>query len=89
MITLSVNQIKNKRIHKGGTKMNMKKFTKRILAIVAAGVMTMGMAMPAFAAEPDITNMQKKPISARPIILRWERQRHLALLLHRLQRAKM
>lgn len=49
MITLSVNQIKNKRIHKGGTKMNMKKFTKRILAIVAAGIMTMGMAMPVFA----------------------------------------
>ena len=59
MITLSVNQIKNKRIHKGGTKMNMKKFTKRILAIVAAGVMTMGMAMPAFAAEPDTTNNAK------------------------------
>ena len=33
--------------------MNMKKFTKRILAIVAAGVMTMGMAMPAFAAGTD------------------------------------
>ena len=60
MITLSFNQIKNKRIHKGGTKMNMKKFTKRILAIVAAGVMTMGMAMPAFAAEPDTTNNAKE-----------------------------
>lgn len=60
MITLSVNQIKNKRIHKGGTKMNMKKFTKRILAIVAAGVMTMGMAMPAFAAKPDTTNNAKE-----------------------------
>lgn len=35
--------------------MNMKKFTKRILAIVAAGIMTMGMAMPAFAAEPSTT----------------------------------
>lgn len=56
MITLSVNQIKNKRIHKGGTKMNMKKFTKRILAIVAAGVMTMGMAMPAMAAEGTTTD---------------------------------
>ena len=40
--------------------MNMKKFTKRILAIVAAGVMTMGMAMPAFAAEPDTTNNAKE-----------------------------
>lgn len=63
MITLSVNQIKNKRIHKGGTKMNMKKFTKRILAIVAAGVMTMGMAMPAMAADQtttDTTNNAKE-----------------------------
>lgn len=63
MITLSVNQIKNKGIHKGGTKMNMKKFTKRILAIVAAGVMTMGMAMPAMAADQtttDTTNNAKE-----------------------------
>ena len=44
--------------------MNMKKFTKRILAIVAAGVMTMGMAMPAMAAEgttvPDTKNNAKE-----------------------------
>ena len=36
--------------------MNMKKFTKRILAIVAAGVMTMGMAMPAMAADQTTTD---------------------------------
>ena len=30
--------------------MSMKKFTKKMLAIVAAGAMTMGLAMPAFAA---------------------------------------
>lgn len=43
--------------------MNMKKFTKRILAIVAAGVMTMGMAMPAMAADQtttDTTNNAKE-----------------------------
>lgn len=44
--------------------MSMKKFTKRILAIVAAGVMTMGMAMPAIAAEgttaPDTKNNAKE-----------------------------
>ena len=49
--------------------MSMKKFTKKMLAIVAAAAMTMGMAMPAMAAEgttvPD-TKMQRKPISARP-----------------------
>ena len=31
--------------------MSMKKFTKKMLAIVAAGAMTMGLAMPAMAAE--------------------------------------
>lgn len=31
--------------------MSMKKFTKKMLAIVAAAAMTMGMAMPAMAAE--------------------------------------
>lgn len=49
LITGSVNQIKNKRIHKGGTTMSMKKFTKKMLAIVATGAMTMGLAMPAMA----------------------------------------
>lgn len=33
--------------------MSMKKFTKKMLAIVAAVAMTMGMAMPAFAADPS------------------------------------
>lgn len=33
--------------------MSMKKFTKKMLAIVAAGAMTMGLAMPAFAAGTD------------------------------------
>ena len=36
--------------------MSMKKFTKKMLAIVAAGAMTMGLAMPAFAAGADTTN---------------------------------
>ena len=31
--------------------MSMKKFTKKMLAIVAAGAMTMGLAMPAMAPE--------------------------------------
>lgn len=35
--------------------MSMKKFTKKMLAIVAAAAMTMGMAMPAFAAGADTT----------------------------------
>ena len=52
----SVNQIKNKIIYKGGTKMSMKKFTKKMLAIVAAGAMTMGMAMPAMAADQTTTD---------------------------------
>ena len=38
--------------------MSMKKFTKKMLAIVAAGAMTMGLAMPAFAA--DTTNNAKE-----------------------------
>ena len=33
--------------------MSMKKFTKKMLPIVAAVAMTMGMAMPAFAAVPS------------------------------------
>lgn len=72
--------------------MSMKKFTKKMLAIVAAGAMTMGMAMPAMAADQTTTDtkiMQRKPISARPTTLRWEKQRHLALLLHRLWRGMM
>lgn len=38
--------------------MSMKKFTKKMLAIVAAGAMTMGLAMPVFAA--DTTNNAKE-----------------------------
>ena len=34
--------------------MSMKKFTKKMLAIVAAGGMTMGLAMPAYAAGTEI-----------------------------------
>lgn len=40
--------------------MSMKKFTKKMLAIVAAGAMTMGLAMPAFAAGADTTNNAKE-----------------------------
>ena len=40
--------------------MSMKKFTKKMLAIVAAGAMTMGLAMPVFATEPDTTNNAKE-----------------------------
>lgn len=36
--------------------MSMKKFTKKMLAIVAAGAMTMGMAMPAMAADQTTTD---------------------------------
>ena len=35
--------------------MSMKKISRKMLAVVAAGAMTMGLAMPAFAAEPSIT----------------------------------
>lgn len=38
--------------------MSMKKFTKKMLAIVAAAAMTMGMAMPAFAAGADTTTKE-------------------------------
>ena len=38
--------------------MSMKKFTKKMLAIVAAGAMTMGLAMPAFAAGEDTTTKE-------------------------------
>ena len=38
--------------------MSMKKFTKKMLAIVAAGAMTMGLAMPAFAAGADTTTKE-------------------------------
>lgn len=40
--------------------MSMKKFTKKMLAIVAAGVMTMGLAMPVFAEGADTTNNAKE-----------------------------
>lgn len=40
--------------------MSMKKFTKKMLAIVAAGAMTMGLAMPVFATEADTTNNAKE-----------------------------
>lgn len=36
--------------------MSMKKFTKKMLAIVAAGAMTMGLAMPAMAADQTTTD---------------------------------
>ena len=32
--------------------MSMKKLSKKMLAVVAAGAMTMGLAMPTFAADP-------------------------------------
>lgn len=38
--------------------MSMKKFTKKMLAIVAAGAMTMGLAMPVFAAGADTTTKE-------------------------------
>lgn len=43
--------------------MSMKKLSKKILAVVAAGAMTMGLAMPAFAGDgttPDTTNNAKE-----------------------------
>ena len=40
--------------------MSMKKFTKKMLAIVAAGAMTRGLAMPAFAADPSSTTPDTK-----------------------------
>lgn len=45
--------------------MSMKKFTKKMLAIVAAGAMTMGLAMPAFAADAgeETTKVTKAYIS--------------------------
>ena len=38
--------------------MSMKKFTKKMLAIVAAAAMTMGLAMPAFASEEGETSQK-------------------------------
>ena len=43
--------------------MSMKKLSKKMLAVVAAGAMTMGLAMPVFAVEgttPDTTNNAKE-----------------------------
>ena len=48
--------------------MSMKKFTKKMLAIVAAGDMTMGLAM---------------PTSVKPLRQRLERTRHFLLKLNR------
>ena len=64
--------------------MSMKKFTKKMLAIVAAAAMTMGLAMPAFASEKHLRRQQKLT-SAKPIIQRWEKHLALALPLHRIR----
>lgn len=40
--------------------MNMKKLSKKLLAVVAAGAMTMGLAMPVFAEGADTTNNAKE-----------------------------
>ena len=48
--------------------MSMKKFTKKMLAIVAAGAMTMGLAMPAFA--EGQTQRQRKRILQRFLTLK-------------------
>ena len=50
--------------------MSMNKMFKKVLAVVAAGAMTMGMAMPTFAADPGLL---------RSTIQRSERLRSLAL----------
>ena len=39
--------------------MSMKKLSKKMLAVVAAGAMTMGLAMPTFAADPSSTQDTK------------------------------
>ena len=62
--------------------MGMNKMFKKVLAVVAAGAMTMGMAMPTFAADEGKTTGLGL---LRPTILRSERLRHLALLQSRLK----
>lgn len=56
--------------------MSMNKMFKKVLAVVAAGAMTMGMAMPTFAADPGKT---RRHGLLRPTIQRPERLRSLAL----------
>lgn len=58
-----------------------------MLAIVVAGAMTMGLAMPTsvFAAGGTRQPRQQKPTSVKPLIQRLERTRHLLFKLQRLQ----
>ena len=56
--------------------MSMNKMFKKVLAVVAAGAMTMGMAMPTFAADPGKTT---EAWITRPTTQRSERLRSLAL----------
>ena len=73
--------------------MSMKKFTKKMLAIVCSRCYDNGNGNAGNGSGSNNDRhkkiMQRKPISARPTTLRWEKQRHLALLLHRLWRGMM
>ena len=72
--------------------MSMKKFTKKMLAIVAAGAMTMGLAMPAMAADQtttDTTNNAKEAYISKIYNTEVGRQKNSALLQHRLQMEMM
>ena len=60
--------------------MGMNKMFKKVLAVVAAGAMTMGMAMPTFAGA-----RQPRLGLLRPTTQRSERLKHLALQQHRKQ----
>ena len=60
--------------------MSMNKMFKKVLAVVAAGAMTMGMAMPTFAADEGKTTEAWITKTYRS-----ERLKHLALQQHRKQ----
>ena len=72
--------------------MSMKKFTKKMLAIVAAGAMTMGMAMPAMAADQtttDTKNNAKEAYISKTYNTEVGKAETFSLLLHRLWRGMM
>ena len=69
--------------------MSMKKLSKKMLAVVAAGAMTMGLAMPAFAAEgsttQDTKNNAKEAYIKKTYNTEVNKPMKFNLLLHRLR----
>lgn len=67
--------------------MSMKKLSKKLLAVVAAGAMTMGLAMPAFAGDvpEDLSKRAEKAYVSKTYQTEVKKRWHLTLLQHRLQ----